>query len=65
MLATQRDGEDEVLVRRVAWGLRVQVDAEGYGLGGIGGSAGWWDARGYAFGYATRRLGTHDRADAV
>jgi CubicO group peptidase (beta-lactamase class C family) len=65
MVAAQRNGEDEVLGRRVAWGLGVQVDAEGYGLGGIGGSAGWWDARGYAFGYATRRLGTHDRADAV
>jgi CubicO group peptidase (beta-lactamase class C family) len=65
LLDPQRDGEDEVLGRRVAWGLGVQVDPGGYGLGGIGGSAGWWDARGYAFGYATRRLGTHDRAETV
>ncbi|HEU0336051.1 MAG TPA: serine hydrolase domain-containing protein [Gaiellaceae bacterium] len=65
MLAAQHEGEDEVVGRHVAWGLGVQVDAEGYGLGGIGGSAGWWDTRGYAFGYATRRLGTHDCAEAV
>jgi CubicO group peptidase (beta-lactamase class C family) len=65
MLATQHEGKDEVLGRHVVWGLGVQVDADGYGLGGIGGSAGWWDTRGYAFGYATRRLGTHDRAEAV
>jgi CubicO group peptidase (beta-lactamase class C family) len=65
LLEPQHDGEDEVLGRRVAWGLGVQVDAEGFGLGGLGGSAGWWSARGFAFGYATRRLGTHERAEAV
>jgi CubicO group peptidase (beta-lactamase class C family) len=61
----QRTGPDEVLGRDVAWGLGVQVDPDGFGLGGIGGSAGWWDRRGYAFGYVTRRLGTHDRAEAL
>jgi CubicO group peptidase (beta-lactamase class C family) len=65
LVEPQRDGEDEVLGRRVIWGLGVQIENGGYGLGGIGGSAGWWDTRGYAFGYATRRLGTHDRAEAV
>lgn len=61
----QRAGPDEVLGRTVAWALGVQVDEEGFGMGGIGGSAGWWDVRGFAFGYATRRLGDHERAGAV
>jgi CubicO group peptidase (beta-lactamase class C family) len=65
IVEVQRDGLDEVLGEPVAWGLGLQVDRHGFGMGGIGGSAGWWDRRGYAFGYVTRRLGTHERADAV
>jgi CubicO group peptidase (beta-lactamase class C family) len=65
MTAAEREGPDEVLGQPVGWGLGVQVDAQGFGLGGIGGCTGWWDAHGYAFGYVTRRLGTHERSDAL
>lgn len=61
----QRIGVDEVLGREVGWGLGPQIDDDGFGLGGIGGTGGWWNRRGFAFGYVTRRLGTHDRAVAV
>ncbi len=63
--APQRVGPDEVLGHEVGWGLGVQIDEEGYGMGGIGGSGGWWSADGYAFAYVTRRLGTHQRATSV
>ncbi|HEY7733037.1 MAG TPA: serine hydrolase domain-containing protein [Gaiellaceae bacterium] len=65
MVNPEREGLDEVLGEPVAWGLGVQVDPQWFGLGGIGGSGGWWDARGYALGYVTRRLGTHERVEAV
>ena len=60
-------GRDQVLGRDVAWGLGVQIDVEegGFGMGGIGGSLGWWGEEGYALGYVTRRLGGHERAGAV
>ena len=58
---------DRVLDRTVAWCLGVQVDMDdgGFGMGGLGGNLGWWDARGYAVGYVTRRLGDHGRIDAI
>jgi CubicO group peptidase (beta-lactamase class C family) len=66
-VARQHDGPDLMLERRVAWGLGVQVDDDGtWGMGGIGGSAGWADpATGYAIAYVTRRLGEFDRVSAV
>jgi CubicO group peptidase (beta-lactamase class C family) len=58
---------DRVLRREVAWGLGPQIDLDegGFGLGGMGGSLGWWSDDGYALGYVTRRLGGHERADLV
>ncbi len=58
---------DRVLGRDVAWGLGVQIDLEegGFGMGGLGGNLGWWGEEGYGIGYVTRRLGGHDRAEAV
>jgi CubicO group peptidase (beta-lactamase class C family) len=58
---------DRVLEREVAWGLGVQIDLDegGFGMGGLGGNLGWWGDEGYAIGYVTRRLGGHERADAV
>ena len=58
---------DRVLDRTVAWCLGVQAETEdgGFGMGGLGGNLGWWDGRGYAIGYVTRRLGGFERVDAV
>ena len=58
---------DRVLDRTVAWGLGLQVDLEegGFGMGGMGGNLGWWGEEGYAIGYVTRRLGGHERVDAI
>lgn len=58
---------DRVLDRSVAWCLGVQADTEdgGFGMGGLGGNLGWWDAQGYAVGYVTRRLGDHARIEAI
>ena len=58
---------DRVLGRIAAWCLGVQADLEegGFGMGGLGGNLGWWAGEGYAIGYVTRRLGDHDRVDAV
>jgi CubicO group peptidase (beta-lactamase class C family) len=64
---SQAAGHDLLLDRHVAWGLGVQVEEDGsWGMGGIGGSVGYaHPGREYTFGYVTRRLGNHDRADAL
>jgi hypothetical protein len=49
-----------------AWGLGFAVDADGYGMGGLGGSVGWAStAGGYAYAFVTGSMGDHDRSDAV
>jgi CubicO group peptidase (beta-lactamase class C family) len=66
MLREQFRGHDHFLEEDVRWGLGVQLDADGFGHGGLGGSLGWADpATGTAFAYVTARMGTHDRALAV
>jgi CubicO group peptidase (beta-lactamase class C family) len=59
-------GRDLVLERDVGWGLGPQIEGAEAGLGGIGGSVGYahLDA-GFGFGYVTRTLAGHDRADRV
>ena len=48
------------------WGLGFIVDEDGFGMGGTGGSSGWAStAGGYAFGFTTGTMGTHDRADLL
>lgn len=66
-VSAQHTGPDLVLERRVCWGLGVQVDDDGtWGMGGLGGNAGWADpATGHAIAYVTRRLGDSDRVTAV
>jgi CubicO group peptidase (beta-lactamase class C family) len=65
-LRTQAEGVDALLERPVRWGLGFQLEDDGFGLGGIGGSVGWGDrAARTGFAYVTRRMGDHDRADAV
>jgi CubicO group peptidase (beta-lactamase class C family) len=57
---------DVLLDREVTWGLGVQVDDEGFGMGGIGGSLGLADpAAGIAEAYVTRHMGDHDRAELL
>jgi hypothetical protein len=63
--APQRSGPDEVLGREVSWGLGVQIEEDGFGMGGLGGNLGWCCHDGYAIAYVTRRLGSHDRSVAV
>jgi CubicO group peptidase (beta-lactamase class C family) len=49
-----------------AWGLGVALDPDGYGMGGTGGSFGWWSEVGqYAAAFLTGHVGTHDRGDRI
>jgi CubicO group peptidase (beta-lactamase class C family) len=48
------------------WGLGVVVDADGFGMGGVGGSFGWWsEVGGYAFAFLTGHIAGHDRGDRL
>jgi len=49
-----------------SWGLGVALDPDGYGMGGTGGSFGWWSTAGrYAMGFVTGHIGGHDRGDRL
>jgi CubicO group peptidase (beta-lactamase class C family) len=62
----QVSGVDRVFGHDGAWGLGVAVDDDGWGMGGSGGSfAGWSAVGGYALGFVTSLMGTHDRVDRV
>jgi CubicO group peptidase (beta-lactamase class C family) len=66
MTTTHCSGMDAVMGAETAWGLGVAVDADGFGMGGTGGSLGWASlAGGYAYGFVTGTAGTHDRSDLV
>jgi CubicO group peptidase (beta-lactamase class C family) len=66
MRTEQCRGFDRFCLEEVAWGLGVQLDVDGFGHGGRGGSLGWADPEtGIAFAYVTAGMGTHDRATAV
>jgi CubicO group peptidase (beta-lactamase class C family) len=67
MVSAQYEGDDLFLERRTVWGLGVQIEPDGtWGMGGLGGNAGWADpASGHAIAYVTRRLGEFDRVSAV
>ncbi len=59
-------GPDLVLGGERSWGLGVAVDPDGYGMGGIGGSFGWWSETGrYAIAFLTGHIGDHDRGDRI
>lgn len=56
-------GTDRVLGSPARWGLGVGIDDDGYGMGGVGGSVGWWSTDGdYALGFTTGWIGDFDRA---
>lgn len=59
----QAAGPDQLLKRDVEWTLGFLIDEDDITMGGIGGSAGWYDAElDYSFGFVTRGLADHDRA---
>jgi CubicO group peptidase (beta-lactamase class C family) len=64
--AAQCSGVDAVFGHDNAWGLGFGVDADGFGMGGSGGSyAGASTAGGYAFSFVSGTMGSHARATAV
>jgi hypothetical protein len=59
-------GHDRVVGSDVSWGLGVGVDEDGWGMGGTGGSFGWWSQAGrYALGFVTGHVAGHDRGGRV
>lgn len=59
-------GLDRVLGSQASWGLGVGVESDGFGMGGVGGSYGWWCRSGdYAFAFLTGWIGDPDRGDRV
>jgi CubicO group peptidase (beta-lactamase class C family) len=59
-------GVDRVVGAEVQWGLGFGVAPDGYGMGGLGGSFGWWSENGqYAFGFVTGLVADHERGDRV
>ncbi len=65
-LAPQVTGVDEVVGRHLSWGLGLQVDADGFGMGGIGGSLGAASrVGGYGIGFLPAYMIDHDRADRL
>ncbi len=64
--AAQCTGVDAVFGQDNAWGLGFGVDADGFGMGGSGGSyAGASTAGGYAFSFVIPTMGSHARATSV
>lgn len=66
MSAGELTAVDALFEDEVTWGFGVWVDHDGYGMGGLGGALGMTDPElGLAYGYVTRRMGTHERAEAM
>ncbi len=54
MTSVAASGVDQVLGEPAEWGLGVALDVDGFGMGGVGGSFGWWSTEGdYAIGFVT------------
>lgn len=64
--SVQAEGVDQVLGQPAAWGLGFGVDPDGFGMGGVGGSFGWWSRAGrYAFAFLTGYVADHGRGDRL
>jgi CubicO group peptidase (beta-lactamase class C family) len=62
----QCSGPDQVFGENNAWGLGFGIDADGYGMGGLGGNYGGTStAGGYTVGFVTGTVGGHDRGEAL
>lgn len=65
-LAPQVTGVDEIIGQHLSWGLGLQVDADGFGMGGLGGSLGTASRVGrYGIGFLPAYMSDHDRADRL
>ncbi|WP_148573714.1 serine hydrolase domain-containing protein [Nocardioides caldifontis] len=65
-LVTGVEDEDLVIGGPTTWGLGVALDPDGFGMGGLGGSFGWWsEVGGYAIAFLTGHVGDHDRGDRL
>lgn len=60
-------GLDRVLGVEAGWGLGFGIEPrDGFGMGGVGGSFGWWSEAGqYAFAFLTGHIGDHARGDRL
>ncbi len=66
MTSVAASGVDRVLGERADWGLGVALDTDGYGMGGVGGSLGWWSSEGYyAIAVLTGLVADGDRMTSV
>jgi CubicO group peptidase (beta-lactamase class C family) len=67
MSAPQFEGDDLFIGQRTVWGLGVALEPDGtWGMGGLGGNAGWADPRrGQGIAYVTRRLGDFTTVDRI
>ncbi len=66
LVTPSSSGLDAVVGAPVTWGLGVSVDHDGWGMGGVGGSFGWWsETGGYAFAFLTGDLSDPTRGDRV
>jgi CubicO group peptidase (beta-lactamase class C family) len=67
MATAEFSGMDLFVGSEVVWGLGVQIEPDGsWGMGGLGGNAGWADpGRGLAIAYVTRRLGDFTTVDRI
>lgn len=66
MTTVTASGVDQVLGRPARWGLGVGIEDDGYGMGGVGGSVGWWSSEGgYALGFTTGWIGDFERGTSV
>jgi hypothetical protein len=62
----QCSGRDRVFGDQNTWGLGFGLSADGYGMGGLGGSyGGTSSAGGYSIGFVTGSVAGFDRVDAL
>ena len=65
-LLPQVSGVEEVVGQHLSWGFRVEVDADGFGMGGIGGSLGAASRSGrYGIGFLPAYMIDRGRADRL
>jgi CubicO group peptidase (beta-lactamase class C family) len=64
--AVAGSGTDQVMGDEREWGLGFVLDPDGFGMGGLGGSLGWWSEVGqYALGFVTGEIAGYDRAERL
>jgi CubicO group peptidase (beta-lactamase class C family) len=65
-LSPQTTGIDEVVGEYLSWGLGLQVDEDGFGMGGVGGAFGGASRTGgYGIGFLPAHMGDHERLDRL